>query len=167
MEHRALQKQRHELQRQWAELQQRELSYLKACVSQSSNAESTEEKSESGSLDQTIARVKQAQTEQRSFIATFSVPRWLFMTNWALEISGAKAPCGWNYYIRSYSIVPDNAIVMKYARQGDVPQIRRLLTEGKASLSDRNQYRESILDVCINFKRHHKFNHANINSDPS
>jgi hypothetical protein len=71
------------------------------------------------------------------------------MTNRALEISGAKAPCGWNFSIRTYNIVSSGTAVMEYAARGDVSHIQQLLSEGKASLLDRTYNGISILDVRI------------------
>lgn len=181
VECRALQKQRHELQLHWAKLQQRELSNLKVCASQSadtvvssrttwnqrislapcqvkptSKVECQISAATSGSLGQAIARVKQAQVRQRPFIALLSAPRWLSLTSRALEISGAKAPFGWDFSIRTYNIVSWDAPVMEYARQGEVSKVQKLLADGNASLSDRNEYGQDILDVCLISEQHHR-----------
>jgi len=175
VERRALQKERHELQRQWAELQERELSDLKASLSQSMdiilslrtppnpesllpldddsqppNTKIPKTAFDSRSLGQSIARIEKAQARQKLFVIRLSAPRWLAITSRVLEISGAKAPFGCDFSIRTYNIVSIDAPIMKYTRQDDVCQVKRLFSERRASLSDCTDYGLSILDVCVN-----------------
>ncbi|TVY13607.1 hypothetical protein LARI1_G008209 [Lachnellula arida] len=138
----ALQKQRHELQREWAELQQRQLDELKTCVSQSTdvvlslhttvgqqaslvspsfcNSAPSHTASDRDSLEHTAASVQKAQKRQQTFLAKLRGPRWLPLISRVLEISGSKAPFGWNLSIRTYNIVPSGSPVMDFARHGEL-----------------------------------------------
>jgi hypothetical protein len=168
----ALQKQRHELQRQWAELQRREIGDLKAYVSQSTKVVLSlrtahtshltviqedgrkqllglsENPQESQALERKVTKVKKAQKQQQLFMARLTGLRWLSLTSRALEVSGYKAPSGWNFTIRTFNIIPCNADVMIYARRGLLEQVQELFSTGKASPFDRDEDGRPIFTVC-------------------
>ncbi|TVY91039.1 hypothetical protein LAWI1_G003473 [Lachnellula willkommii] len=161
-----LQKQRHELQRKWAELQQRQLDELRTCASQSTdvvlslhttvgqqtllassslcNSAPFHTASDCGSLEHTAGRVQKAQKRQQTFLVRLRGPRWLPLISRVLEISGRKAPSGWNFSIRTYNTVAWNSPVMHAVRRGELSKLQGLITDGKASLLDCSEDDETI-----------------------
>ncbi|CAI7653058.1 unnamed protein product [Penicillium viridicatum] len=64
----------------------------------------------------------------------FGLPSW--MTSKILEISGMKAPGGWNWMLRTYNLVPSSSKVVHLVKKGDVKGVRDLFTSGQASPFD-------------------------------
>ncbi|TVY26033.1 hypothetical protein LHYA1_G005479 [Lachnellula hyalina] len=167
--YRALHKQRHELHREWAELQQRQLDELRTSVTQSTdavlslhttvgqqeklaspslcNSRPSHAATTSDSLERTATGVQKAQKRQQTILARLRGPRWIPLMSRVLEISGSKAPSGWDFSIRTYNVVPLDSPVMQFARRGELSKLQGLITEGKASLLDRSEYGETLLNV--------------------
>ncbi|TVY32214.1 hypothetical protein LSUB1_G008307 [Lachnellula subtilissima] len=170
-ERRALQKQRHELHREWAELQQRQLDELRTSVSQSTdvvlslhttvgqqaslaspslcNSRPSHAATASDSLERTDASVQKAQKRQQTFLARLGGPRWLPLIGRVLEVSGSRAPCGWNFSIRTYNVVSRHSPAMQFAARGKLSELQKLITEGKASLLDRDEYGRTLLSIAV------------------
>ena len=53
-----------------------------------------------------------------------------------LEISGIKAPGGWNWMLRTYNLVPSSSKVVQLVKKGDVKGVRDWFTSRKASSFD-------------------------------
>ncbi|KAJ5955478.1 hypothetical protein N7501_009757 [Penicillium viridicatum] len=62
------------------------------------------------------------------------LPSW--MTSKILEISGMKAPGGWNWMLRTYNLVPSSSNVVQLVKEGDVKGVQDLFTSGQASPFD-------------------------------
>lgn len=62
------------------------------------------------------------------------LPSW--MTSKILEISGIKVPCGWNWMLRTYNLVPSSSKVVQLVKKGDVKGVQDLFTSGQASPFD-------------------------------
>ena len=54
-----------------------------------------------------------------------------------------------NINLRYYNIVPDDSPIMRLASKGDLPGVRRLLNNCKASITDVNEWGRTILDVRL------------------
>ncbi|CAI7632127.1 unnamed protein product [Penicillium discolor] len=63
------------------------------------------------------------------------LPSW--MTSKILEISGMKVPCGWNWMLRTYNLVPSSSKVVQLVKKCDVKGVQDLFTSGQASPFDR------------------------------
>lgn len=80
------------------------------------------------------------------------LPSW--MTSKILEISGMKAPGGWNWMLRTYNLVPSSSKVVHLVKKGDVKGVRDLFTSGQASpfdlvVDDEYPWGESLFYVSI------------------
>ncbi|KAH8587979.1 hypothetical protein B0O99DRAFT_747158 [Bisporella sp. PMI_857] len=62
---------------------------------------------------------------------------------WDIQVS--KATSGWNFNFKPYNIVPNNSLVIKYAKKGNIRGIRKLFYNKKASIYDRDTYGRSLL----------------------
>lgn len=68
----------------------------------------------------------------------FSLPRWV--TSQVLEVAGVKAPGGWNWYLRPYSVVSCYSETISFVRDGNVQGLQRLFASGQASPFDRSDH---------------------------
>lgn len=80
------------------------------------------------------------------------LPSW--MTSKILEISGIKAPCGWNWMLRTYNLVPSSSKVVQLVQKGDVKGVQDLFTSGQASpfdlvVDDKWPWEQSLFFVSI------------------
>lgn len=76
------------------------------------------------------------------------------MTSRILEISGMKAPAGWNWMLRVYNLVPSSSKVVQLVRNGDVKGVQDLFTSGQASpfdlvLDDKYPWGKSLFHVSM------------------
>lgn len=61
----------------------------------------------------------------------------------------SKSIQGWKYHLDTYRAVPDDAEIFGYCRSGDVDQVRKLLSEGRASVWDTNSQGDTPLHVSF------------------
>jgi hypothetical protein len=152
----ALQKQRHDIQRQLAELHRSDVSGLNMLL-----RDICEEKIIHGSSNKEAAtmetkqlRSRQRQSmrsidRQRRFLACVSTPTWFLNCRRTLEICGYKAPSGWMFSLQTYNILPadfsqDMHICME---QGSISDLQRLFGERKVFPFDRLDNGLTLLDV--------------------
>jgi len=122
--------------------QQASLASPSLCNSRPSHTAKT-----SDSLERAATSVQKAQKRQRTVLARLRGPRWIPLISRVLEISGSKAPSGWDFSIRTYNVVPVNSPVMVFARHGELSKLQGLITEGKASILDRDEFDRDLLSV--------------------
>lgn len=63
-----------------------------------------------------------------------SLPRWI--TSEVLEVAGIKAPGGWNWYLRSYRIIPFDSKVSSYVMGGNIQELQDIFSSRQASPFD-------------------------------
>lgn len=89
-----------------------------------------------GTKHNTTANKARMLTGNRGYTNTWrlGLPSW--MTSKLLEISGMKAPGGWNWMLRTYNLVPSSSKVVQLVEEGDVKGVQDLFTSGQASPFD-------------------------------
>jgi hypothetical protein len=159
---RALQRQRHEAQKQWSEAYQKELGELKVGVYRSTEITLSQQKqlslprfaispeanteenppgqtsftTESKRLKRRFHTLSCASNRQTEFRARIKAPSWLLFTN-ALDICYPRAVPGWKFTMTAYRVVPQDSEVFKCVWRGDVIGLRKLFEEKKASPFDK------------------------------
>lgn len=58
------------------------------------------------------------------------------MTTKVIEVAGARAPSGWNWMLRSYSVIPRDSPAIRCALIGDLQGLQDLFTARQASPFD-------------------------------
>lgn len=58
------------------------------------------------------------------------------MTSKVIEVAGTRAPSGWNWMLRVYSVLPQNSPAIFYMLTGDLQGLRDLFTTRQASPFD-------------------------------
>lgn len=75
----------------------------------------------------------------------FRTPTWLMSRVWEVRVK--EACSGWMLGLSSYHIRARDALVFKYARDGDIQNLQQLFDEKKASPFDRNLDGKTLLHV--------------------
>ena len=112
------------------------------CQSQSNGQSPRDGKSAFGSRRRLSQR-------QRRFIARVRAPTWVYLFSHALEFCGYQSRAGWMFTFRTYNIVPFEASILEYVKDGDIKSVQRLFSERKASPFDRTVAGFTLLDVKI------------------
>ncbi|KAI2620421.1 hypothetical protein GGR54DRAFT_601038 [Hypoxylon sp. NC1633] len=73
----------------------------------------------------------------------FQVPKWLSRRSW--ELHSVKAYGAWQWYMRSYSVMPQDSRAMRIAKEGSPIEMRQLFDEGLASPYDRSRNGDTLL----------------------
>ncbi|CAG8162112.1 unnamed protein product [Penicillium nalgiovense] len=73
-------------------------------------------------------------SQSSSYRWRLSLPRWI--TSEVLEVAGIKAPGGWNWYFRSYSIIPLNSKASSYVMGGNIQELQDMFASRQASPFD-------------------------------
>jgi hypothetical protein len=60
---------------------------------------------------------------------------WVSSRVWVIAVLNAEG--GWDVRLRTYNFVPAGSEIFEYCRRGDVAGVRKLVADGKASLTDR------------------------------
>jgi hypothetical protein len=99
-------------------------------------------------LEQRYRQVNKAAKLQRRFRARIRIPSWLIMGR-DFELSGYRAPPGWNFTFRAYNLVPFSAPIWGCIRKGDILGVQKLFRERSASPFDKSPTGRTLLDVHI------------------
>ena len=91
--------------------------------------------------------ISKASKCQRGFTARLQPPSWAWFCSRAWEICGHHSRSGWMIALRTYNIVPIEAPIIDFVKQGDTVSVQRLLAERKATPFDRSQDGFTLLDV--------------------
>jgi hypothetical protein len=95
----------------------------------------------------------------------FRTPTWLTSRVWEVHV---KESCsGWMLGLSSYHIRPSDALVFKYAKDGDIQNLQQLFDEGKASPFDRSPNQETLLHVRHAYDTNSELEVANVRSSLS
>jgi hypothetical protein len=97
-------------------------------------------------LEQRYRQVNKAAKLQRRFRARIRIPSWLIVGR-DFELSGYRAPSGWNFTFRTYNLIPPSAPIWNCVASGDIVGVQRLFKEGNASPFDKNAWGRTLLDV--------------------
>ena len=73
-------------------------------------------------------------SQNSSYRWRLSLPRWI--TSEVLEVAGIKAPGGWNWYLRSYSIIPLDSKASSYVMGGNIQELQDMFASRQASPFD-------------------------------
>jgi hypothetical protein len=93
---------------------------------------------------------KRKERRRHQFEARFRAPHWLIHDGRAWELFAFYSPSSWKFTFRTYNVVPAGSPVLEYLEQGDIAQIQKLFTDGKASPFDRDPNNFTLLDVrCL------------------
>jgi hypothetical protein len=65
------------------------------------------------------------------------------------ELSGYRAPSGWNFTFRAYNLVPFSAPIWGYVRTGYIVGVQKLFEERSASPFDKGPTGCTLLDVYV------------------
>lgn len=84
-------------------------------------------------IQMTNVRRRRKPASRRSYIK-ISFASWLTGKTWLL--ASRRAESGWDVSLRTLYMVPYNAPIFHACRRGDLPEVRRLLTSGEASILD-------------------------------
>jgi hypothetical protein len=74
------------------------------------------------------------------------IPTWLIVGR-EFELSGYRAPSGWNFMFRAYNLIPISAPIWHCIASGDIVGVQTLFKEGRASPFDKGIGGSTLLDV--------------------
>ena len=97
-------------------------------------------------LEQRYRQVNKAAKLQRRFRARIRIPSWLIVGR-DFELSGYRAPSGWNFTFRTYNLIPQSAPILSCVISGDIVGVQTLFKEGSASPFDKVPRGFTLLDV--------------------
>lgn len=80
----------------------------------------------------------------------FQISKWLYGVTRAIEIY--DSPVGWDFYIRIYNVIPQNAPIFSMTENGDIAGIQQLFSLEKASPFDRSFDGQTLLDVSSEYQ---------------
>lgn len=63
------------------------------------------------------------------------------------QFSATQAPCGWDFGLRSFTIIPESSPIFRACERGDLAAVRGLLNEGEASVHDQDKFGWTPLHV--------------------
>jgi hypothetical protein len=72
--------------------------------------------------------------KDRTWKWRLSLPYW--MTSKVIEVAGMKAPSGWNWTLRAYSVIPFRSRAVGCAITGSLKGLQHLFASGQASPFD-------------------------------
>jgi len=81
----------------------------------------------------TVRRGRRKHSQTR-FRTSFTLPNWLCSRVW--EIAMTTSQGRWGVYLQTYNLVPHDALVFKYCREGNLALLQKLIQDGEASLLD-------------------------------
>ncbi|KAK2010396.1 hypothetical protein LZ32DRAFT_381592 [Colletotrichum eremochloae] len=80
-------------------------------------------------------------------------PSWLSREAWTWEFQSQRAVAGWNFSLRSYSVRPQDALIFKAVKSGDVSTMLALFGSGEASLYDRDAGGLSLFHYAAEYEQ--------------
>jgi hypothetical protein len=89
----------------------------------------------------------QAAKSERHFELRLQAPFWMKITNRGLGVSAEVSPFSWNIVFKGYSILHEDAPIMKFAQTGNIKAIQELFNKREASPNDRTWRGETVLGV--------------------
>ncbi|KAK1990339.1 hypothetical protein LX36DRAFT_416661 [Colletotrichum falcatum] len=84
---------------------------------------------------------------------TLQTPSWLSREAWTWEFQSQRAVSGWNFSLRSYSIRPQDSLIFKVVKSGDVSTMLALFGTGEASLYDRDAGGSSLFHYAAQYNQ--------------
>ena len=82
---------------------------------------------------------------------TISPASWLVRLGfqYGLHLSLLSSTRGWKNTLKSFCLVPDDALIFEFCEQGNIPAVRNLLSRGHASVKDTNSEGYTPLHVSL------------------
>ena len=77
---------------------------------------------------------------------TLSIPSWFVKDQWIVSV--AVATRGWQYSLRLYRVLPNEAKIFDSCLPGDVDAVKRQLANRQVSIYDQNENGHTLLHVC-------------------
>ena len=68
---------------------------------------------------------------------------------YGLHLSLHSSTRGWKNTLKSFCLVPDDALIFEFCKQGNIPAVRSLLSRGHASVKDTNSKGYTPLHVSL------------------
>ena len=82
---------------------------------------------------------------------TISPASWLVRLGfqYGLHLSILSSTRGWKNTLKSFCLVPDDALIFEFCKQGNIPAVRSLLSRGHASVKDTSSWGYTPLHVSL------------------
>ncbi|OIW29111.1 hypothetical protein CONLIGDRAFT_645249 [Coniochaeta ligniaria NRRL 30616] len=93
----------------------------------------------------------ETETSDSQHYVQIRLPNWLTRKAW--DIIATNSYSGFKFHLRAYSIVPWDAPVFWYARNGDINGMLDLFDKRLASPFDRDEYGDTLIDAALEFSR--------------
>lgn len=99
--------------------------------------------------------------KRKVYGARLRLPQWL--SRKVLDFQAYQASFSWKFQIRSYAVVPDDALVTQYACNGNLQGMLELFRQGKGSPFDRDDFGGTLLHVGEVYREdNHKLNELTV-----
>jgi hypothetical protein len=75
------------------------------------------------------------------------IPSWFLESQWAISV--VKATGGWQYSLRMYRVLPNDAAIFDLCIRGDIAAVKKKVVCGEVSIYDQNESGHTLLHVSF------------------